>query len=254
MENLNLKDSEVLVLRKCREDFTSRNGFIYPEKGYVGAHDWINNGKCGNGLHGLEWGIGYYDINDHGKMWQIIKVDKNNRCKDLLLGIVKFKCGEVILSTLDQKEAMDLLMKHAPDELKGEVNYQVVFSGDNSVVTCGNYSTIISGNNSIITSGYGSTITSWYCSYITSGNYSTITSGFESTITSGDDSTITSGDESIIISRNYSTVIIRGNNVTFILGKKSRVITESSIFIEGIDFKADEKVIVKYGKIIKENK
>ncbi|TXG81878.1 MAG: hypothetical protein E6R13_05655 [Spirochaetes bacterium] len=78
-------------------------------------------------------------------MWQIIKVDKNNGYRDLGSN-VKFKCGEVILSTLDQKEAMDLLMKYVPSELKSKVNYQVVFSGDDLVITSGDCSIITSGD------------------------------------------------------------------------------------------------------------
>ncbi|TXG81871.1 MAG: hypothetical protein E6R13_05620, partial [Spirochaetes bacterium] len=156
---------------------------MYPEKGYVEALDWKNSDECGNGLHGLEWGIGSYIINDHGSMWQIIKVDKNNGYRDLC-GKVKFKCGEVILSTLDQKEAMDLLMKYVPIELKSKVNYQVVYSEASLVINC--------GFCSIITSGFYSTITSGFYSTITSGDWSTISTGYNSTIISGNNSTITS--------------------------------------------------------------
>jgi len=242
MEDLNLKESEVLILRKCREDFTSHEGFVYPEKGYVEALDWEDNHRCGQGLHGLEWGIGDYDINEHGKMWQVIKVDKNNGYRDLE-DKVKFKCGEVILSTLNYGEAMDLLMKYIPDRLKDRVGCQVIISSDNSVVTCGNYSNIRCGRESTINSGDNSNITSGDDSKITSGCNSTIISGNDPTIISGSGSTITSGDG--------STVIIKGDYVTFTLGKDSRVMTRSSIFIEGIDFKANEEVVIKDGKIIK---
>lgn len=50
-----------------------------------------------------------------------------------------------------------------------------------------------------------------------------------------------------------STVTVIGNNVTFTLGKGSRVMTTNSIFIEGIDFYSNEKVIIKDGKIFKEH-
>lgn len=70
---------------------------------------------------------------------------------------------------------------------------------------------------------------------IISGNYSTIISGVGSNITSG----------------SYSKIIINGDNVTFISGEGTRVVTESSIFVEGIDFKANEEVIIEDGKIIK---
>ncbi|TXG80551.1 MAG: hypothetical protein E6R13_07835 [Spirochaetes bacterium] len=207
-----------------------------------------------------------YDINEHGKMWQVIKVDKNNGYRDLE-DKVKFKCGEVILSTLNYGEAMDLLMKYIPDRLKDRVGCQVIISSYNSVVTCGNYSNIRCGRESKITSGCNSTTTSGFKSTIISGNDSTINSGDNSNITSGDGSNITSGYNSTIISGNDptiisgsgstitsgdgSTVIIKGDYVTFTLGKDSRVMTRSSIFIEGIDFKANEEVVIKDGKIIK---
>lgn len=96
-------------------------------------------------------GIDDYYLNIHGNMWQIIRVDKDDGYVNLK-GMVKFKCGEVILSTLDQKEAMDLLMKYIPSELKGKVNYQVIFSGDESVVVCGDWSRINCGNDSNVIS------------------------------------------------------------------------------------------------------
>lgn len=46
---MRLKKDEVLVLRSCKEDMTSYNGFQWPEKGYVEAPDWEATGECGNG-------------------------------------------------------------------------------------------------------------------------------------------------------------------------------------------------------------
>ncbi|RTK92206.1 MAG: hypothetical protein EKK61_05730 [Rickettsiales bacterium] len=63
---------------------------------------------------------------------------------------------------------------------------------------------------------------------------------------------VTSGDNSNITSEYGSRVTIIGDNVTFTLGGGgSKVFTNSSVFVEGIDFKANEEVVVRDGKIIK---
>jgi hypothetical protein len=42
-----------LVLRCCRKDMTSKNGFTWPGVGGIAtAPDWKDNKDCGNGLHG----------------------------------------------------------------------------------------------------------------------------------------------------------------------------------------------------------
>ena len=55
------KKGQALVLRKCyRKEgkLTSRNNFIWPEKGPVEAPDFKPTFKRGHGLHGLLWGAG----------------------------------------------------------------------------------------------------------------------------------------------------------------------------------------------------
>ena len=53
------KGDEVLILRFCQKDGSSRNGFKYPLK--VGEKatcpDWKPAPVCGNGLHGWPWGL-----------------------------------------------------------------------------------------------------------------------------------------------------------------------------------------------------
>lgn len=48
----------VLVLRTCAADMTSYGGFKWPESGPVKCSDWSPRAECGNGLHGLLWGVG----------------------------------------------------------------------------------------------------------------------------------------------------------------------------------------------------
>lgn len=54
-----------LVLRCCRSDMSSKNGFVWPALGEAAiAPDWINNNECGNGLHGWLYGAGEYISGD----------------------------------------------------------------------------------------------------------------------------------------------------------------------------------------------
>ena len=48
----------VLVLRTCAADMTSYGGFKWPKSGPVKCDDWKPRAECGNGLHGLLWGVG----------------------------------------------------------------------------------------------------------------------------------------------------------------------------------------------------
>ena len=46
------KMNKSIVLRICKADMTTYNGFIWPTKGYVEAPDWDDTEECGHGLHG----------------------------------------------------------------------------------------------------------------------------------------------------------------------------------------------------------
>ena len=72
---MKLKKNEILVLRDSRPDMTAHNGFKWPEDGYVEAPDWEDTDKCGNGLHGLPWGVGGdYSIGGPQGKWLLVKV------------------------------------------------------------------------------------------------------------------------------------------------------------------------------------
>src|SRR5688572_14047547 len=87
----------VLVLRTCRADMTSRDGFKWPEIGSVEAPYWNPYPRCGSGLHGWLWGegegsLGYID--QEGARWLVLLV-KESEIVDLG-GKVKFPRCEVI--------------------------------------------------------------------------------------------------------------------------------------------------------------
>jgi hypothetical protein len=90
------KEEYVYVLRTCKSDITAYNGFKWPESGMVEAPDWQNNAECGNGLHGLLWGIGDGSLLnwDEGAKWLVVKVAFSSIID--LRGKVKFPRGEVI--------------------------------------------------------------------------------------------------------------------------------------------------------------
>ena len=69
--------AKVLVLRACNADGTSYNGFRWPTSGPVEAPDWKPTKKCGNGLHGLLWGVGDYSLvpREIGSRYLVVEVD-----------------------------------------------------------------------------------------------------------------------------------------------------------------------------------
>lgn len=195
------KNNKVLVLRKCTTDHTSNDGaFTYPDRGYVEAPDWDGQPHCGKGLHGLLWGAGSFDIASYGPLWQVIEVNS----KDLIEfdGKCKFKCGEVLLTTKSQIEAINLLKSH-PNYPKGNIlNYDIT---DEQFAMSGYRSTQTAGDGATQTAGYGSTQTAGYWSTQTAGDWSTQTAGDGSTQTAGNWSMQTVGNWSVQTAGDGST-------------------------------------------------
>lgn len=127
MDKIELLENEVLVLRKCKEDFTSYGGFKYPETGLVEAPNWNPDLKEveGNGLFGILWGCGWFTITlanpcAYGDICQLIKVNKDDgmiHVNNESSGIVKFKKGEVLLSSPNDKEVIDILKQYIPSNV-----------------------------------------------------------------------------------------------------------------------------------------
>jgi len=120
---------KVLVLRTCNKDMTSHNGFKWPKKGKVICQDWDSKAQCGNGLHGLLWGIGDGGLLnwDEDAKWLVVSVDE-----DKIVSIdnnkVKFPEGEVIYCG-NREGAIELLVKEGADQTK-MVCGQASASGD----------------------------------------------------------------------------------------------------------------------------
>jgi hypothetical protein len=85
----------VLILRKCKKDGSSRNGFVYGKtRDTVTAPDWDPTPKCGKGLHGLKQGIGDWDLLV-GDDWLIIEADEND-VVDIDEQKCKFRTGKIV--------------------------------------------------------------------------------------------------------------------------------------------------------------
>lgn len=90
--------SKVLVLRTCNADGTSRNGFRWPESGYVECPDWNPEPICGHGLHGLLWGEGDGVLLNWSAeaRWQVLEVEEG---EIISFGTkVKFPRGKVLFT------------------------------------------------------------------------------------------------------------------------------------------------------------
>jgi hypothetical protein len=179
---LKLRKSEILVLRNVKSDMTSRNAFKYPQKGKVEAPDWIDNDKCGNGLHGLPWGCGgvSYFYDDADVKWLVIKVDTSKDYKsgkDELSDKCKFKKGIVIFCG-KKEDAVALIQKYAPPDIP--INLATQTAGDRSTQTAGDRSTQTAGDESTQTAGDESTQKAGYRSTQTAGYMSTQTAGYNS--------------------------------------------------------------------------
>ena len=101
-----------LILRKCKGDGSSSNGFKYGQVGdRVMCPDWHPNPECGNGLHGLKEGNGDWGLLD-GNDWLIIDAD------DLVVDIDEEKCKFNTGVILFRGTTEELVNSEFPNKLK----------------------------------------------------------------------------------------------------------------------------------------
>lgn len=103
----------VLCLRSCNRDMTSHNGFTWPKKGPVKCDDWKPTAECGNGLHGLLWGVGHGGLlsNERSSKWLVVKVLASEIVD--IQDKVKFPRGEVVFCG-SRDRAVAYIQKRAP--------------------------------------------------------------------------------------------------------------------------------------------
>ena len=198
--------TETLVLRCCRHDFTSRDGFRWKKKGTVTAPDWEHRPYCGQGLHGWKHGEGDHSVWEHyeSDVWMVLAVKTKSIVE--LDGKVKFPTCRVLF-TGKREIAAALIKEHYPMArvIYGTAsagNYGTATAGYKGTATAGNYGTATAGNYGTATAGnYGTasagnygTASAGYKGTASAGNYGTASAGEKGTATAGDNGTASAGD------------------------------------------------------------
>ena len=206
--------TESLVLRACRADLTSRDGFSWKNK-HVKAPDWSSAPKCGGGLHGWLNGQGDPGVWEHqdDDKWLILAVKTSTIVN--LGGKVKFPSARK-LYVGSKVETVSLLASIFPGV---PIMFANLTGGDRSTLTGGDRSILTGGDRSILTGGYDSTLTGGYGSTLTGGDRSTLTGGDCSTLTGGNDSTLTGGNYSTLQIKWWDHVASRGRIATAYVGE-----------------------------------
>ena len=189
-----------LILRNCRPDGTSQNGFKWnTEIGAVNTcPDWKDNNECGNGLHGWLDGIGDSGASSYNDspLWLVAEVETFNNCG----GKVKFQsCTVVFTGTMI--ECSNYLLSQG---IRGPI---IGLTGDYS--EGGDYSALSAVGKRMQSSGHKSTQTAGDNSTQTAGSYSTQKAGSYSTQKAGDCSNITCGNNCKVTAGLHSVVIHR---------------------------------------------
>ena len=190
-EPFTLRDGHALVIRTCAADRTSNHGqFKWPESGAIEAPDWKDTVTCGNGLHGLLWGIGDGSLLnwDEDAKWLVVDV----LAADVVdLGAkVKFpRCEVVFCGAKDAAVAM--LIAHGADPTR--VVAGTATAGDGGTATAGARGTATAGDDGTATAGYAGTATAGYAGTATAGARGTATAGARGTATAGYAGTATAG-------------------------------------------------------------
>jgi hypothetical protein len=184
-----------LVLRCCRADMSSQNGFVWPGVGGEAvAPDWKANGECGNGLHGWLYGAGdhgcssYYESAD--AKWLVVEVESasvvmlGGKCK-FLRGVVRFVGAKA--------EAAAYIEEHEPRARDVAVIGATRVGGEGALVQVGALGTATAGYSGTATAGDRGTATAGYRGTATAGYSGTATAGYRGTATAGDRGTATAG-------------------------------------------------------------
>ena len=146
-----IPSGKVLILRSCKSDMSSYNGFIWPISGYVEAKDFNPVKECGQGLHGFLKGEGDGSLASFevDSKWLVCEVDENLIIE--LNGKVKFKHCEVIFCGC-QKDASQIMLQLYPG---CKVIGGTATAGNRGTATAGYSGTATAGDSGIL-------IIEWY--------------------------------------------------------------------------------------------
>ena len=173
------KMNKSIVLRICKADMTTYNGFIWPEKGYVEAPDWEATQECGNGLHG--WFEAQGDashssyLNEPGAKYLVLKVKTDSIIH--LDGKCKFPRAKVCFVG-NRNEAIAYIEEHYPHLQDSPLLFASRKANDCEIATAGDYGTAVAGK--------GGTAVSRYKGTSVAGQGGIAKSGFHGTSIAGD--------------------------------------------------------------------
>ena len=190
-----------LVLRVCRADGSSHNGFRWPlEVGaVVEAPDWAPTEECGNGLHGWLYGQGDYACSDHwtykGAKWMVLEV----RSASIIMLDGKCKFPRATVRFVGQiHDAAAYLIANEPRARDVAVIGASVSVGDDETAVVGALGTATAGASGTATAGYRGTATAGASGTATAGALGTATAGASGTATAGASGTATAGYRGVI--------------------------------------------------------
>ena len=206
-----VKKSTSLVLRCCRSDMSSKNGFVWPGVGEIAtAPDWKDNNECGNGLHGWLYGQGDHGTSafatDPDAKWLVVQVE--DAAIRMLGGKCKFPSGKVVFVG-SKSDAADYIVEHEPKAKNVAVIGRVVRAGDGEQVFVGSLGTATAGNYGTATAGYRGTATAGYRGTATAGESGTATAGESGTATAGNYGTATAGNYGTATAGEYGEIRIQ---------------------------------------------
>jgi hypothetical protein len=191
----NLEKGEVLILRTCAPDGSSYCGqFKWPKSGPVKCDDFKPTVQCGNGLHGLKWGVGDGSLLEWGDAaWVVARVIDSD-CIDLG-GKVKFPAA-VVEFFGERFAAVALIAEHAP--AGSAIVSGTATAGYSGTATAGDRGTATAGDRGTATAGDSGTATAGVRGTATAGDSGTATAGYSGTATAGDRGTATAGEDGAI--------------------------------------------------------
>ena len=136
---IKLKKGEVLCLRTCDKDLKGHGGFQWPKSGVVKCTDWLPKKSCGNGLHGLKWGVGDGSVLNWNEdaVWMLVAVmdksiiDMGNKVKFPSCRVVF--CGQ-------RHDAVKFITEYAPGG--SAIVSGTATAGDRGTATAGDSGTI----------------------------------------------------------------------------------------------------------------
>jgi hypothetical protein len=214
-----LRKNEILVLRTCGENGEAHGGFVWPLTvgAVVTAPDWKDTDRCGNGLHGLPWGVGGSGYCS-GKTFIVLRV-----CVDVggyqhgsgdMMDKCKFR--EATIEFVGMREdAVTLIVKNAPNGLC--INWGTATAGDSGTATAGDSGTATAGDSGTATAGDWGTATAGDRGTAIAGYRGTATAGYRGTATAGNSGTATAGDRGTATAGNSGTATA-GNSGTATAG------------------------------------